>query len=63
MRFSRASRNDENRSSEAVGQVRECSDCQPISLLAFLEKENRALRKAVIDLALHTHRLKTGQGG
>jgi hypothetical protein len=62
MRSTRAFRNDESRSAEAGGQVRECSDCEPISLLAFLEKENRELRSAVIDLALDTHLLKAAQG-
>jgi hypothetical protein len=28
--------------------------CQPVSLLAFIEGENRELRRAVIDLALDT---------
>ena len=30
------------------------SACQPVSLLAFVEEENRELRRAVIDLALDT---------
>jgi hypothetical protein len=42
--------------------MKECSDCEPISLLAFLEKENRELRRAVLDLELEMHLLKTGQG-
>jgi len=42
--------------------VRERSDSQPISLLAFLEKENRELRRAVFDLALDMHLLRTAQG-
>lgn len=40
------------------GQV-EGSDCQMISLLAFLEDENRNLRKAIIDLSLETLLLKS----
>ena len=28
--------------------------CRPVSLLAFVEEENRELRRAVIDLALDT---------
>jgi hypothetical protein len=42
--------------------MRQRSDSQPISLLAFLEKENRELRRAVLDLALDTHLLRTAQG-
>ena len=62
MRSTRASRNDENQSAEAGGQMREWSDRQSISLLAFLERENRELRRTVIDLALEMHLLKTAQG-
>ncbi len=35
------------------------SDCQMISLLTFLEEENRDLRRAVVDLALETLMLKS----
>lgn len=61
MRSTRGLSNDEKRSAEASAQVRECSDCQPISMLAFLEEQNRELRRTVIDLALDTYLLKTAQ--
>lgn len=54
----RAFKNDKSRRTEAKGQAKEGSDCQMISLLAFLEEENRELKRAVIDLALDTLLLK-----
>jgi hypothetical protein len=36
------------------------SNCQVISLLDILEKENQELRRAVIDLSLETLRLREG---
>jgi hypothetical protein len=62
MRSTRASKSDGNRNAEATNQIKESSGCKPISLLAVLEEENKELRKAVVDLALQTHLLKTGQG-
>jgi hypothetical protein len=37
----------------------EAQACQLISLLGFLEAENRDLRRAVVDLALETFLLKS----
>jgi hypothetical protein len=62
MRSTRAPGKDENQSAEAGGQVKECLGGEPISVLAFLEKENKELRRTVIDLALDLHLLKTSQG-
>ena len=59
MKSTRAFGNAENRSVKTDGSAETGSNRQPISLLAFLEKENRELRKAVIDLVLDTHLLKT----
>lgn len=38
------------------------SNCQVISLLDILEKENQELRRAVIDLSLETLRLREAIG-
>lgn len=57
----RAFRNDKSRRVESKGRTEEGSGCQAISLLTFLEDENRELRKAVIDLALDTILLKTAR--
>ena len=40
----------------------EKSNCQVISLLDILEKENQELRRAVIDLSLETLRLREAIG-
>ena len=53
-------RSDENRNAETRGDN---PDCQPVSLLAFVEEENRELRRAVIDLALDTLRIKEALRG
>jgi hypothetical protein len=34
------------------------SDCQPVSLLAYLEAENARLRRTVVELALDTMDLR-----
>jgi hypothetical protein len=45
---------DENRNAEETGQVSKGADCEIVNLLAFVEEENRELRRAVIGLALDT---------
>jgi hypothetical protein len=57
----RAFRNDKSRRVEAKGRTGEGLGCQAISLLTFLEDENRELRKAVLDLALDALLLKTSR--
>ncbi len=48
---------EKDRCREVGGSV-QGSDCQVISLLDFLEEENRSLREAVVDLSLENLLLK-----
>jgi hypothetical protein len=54
---------ERNRSREADAPPRKGSDCETISLLGFLEEENRKLRRAVIELALETLLLRSSLPG
>jgi hypothetical protein len=57
-------RNDKSCCTGAKGRPDQAgSDRQPVSLLAFVEEENRALRRAVIDLAIDTLLLKEAARG